>query len=208
MKRAAVQEERQRGGRGGGEEGEGGVEAGLGPQDMPAARILAAEAACAVPATAAAGEGTDLLKFAADRQLASLVQWAKLVPHFSQLPPDDQVLLLRGGWNELMIAGFAHKSLGCPSGIELAGGVLVTRESAYLAGMGAIADRVLDELMERMRTIDMDKTELGCLRAIVLFNPGVKGLQEVARVERLRENVYTTLEEHARSADQYNGKRN
>ena len=42
----------------------------------------------------------------------------------------------------------------------------------------------------------------------MLFNPGVKGLQEVARVERLRENVYTTLEEHARSADQYNGKRN
>lgn len=32
--------------------------------------------------------------------------------------------------------------------------------------------RVLTELVCKMRDMQMDKTELGCLRAIVLFNPG------------------------------------
>ncbi len=32
--------------------------------------------------------------------------------------------------------------------------------------------RVLTELVSKMKDMQMDKTELGCLRAIVLFNPG------------------------------------
>lgn len=35
-----------------------------------------------------------------------------------------------------------------------------------------ISCRVLTELVSKMKDMQMDKTELGCLRAIVLFNPG------------------------------------
>ena len=31
-------------------------------------------------------------KFAAERQLASLVEWAKHIPHFTELPLEDQVV--------------------------------------------------------------------------------------------------------------------
>ncbi|MEQ2218535.1 hypothetical protein XENOCAPTIV_004638, partial [Xenoophorus captivus] len=65
---------------------------------------------------------------AADKQLFTLVEWAKRIPHFSELPLDDQVILLRA------------------------------------------------ELVSKMKDMQMDKTELGCLRAIVLFNPGQFGL--------------------------------
>ena len=41
--------------------------------------------------------------------------------------------------------------------------------------------RVLVELVTKMQEMTMDKTELGCLRAIVLFNPDVKGLKEISR---------------------------
>ena len=58
--------------------------------------------------------------------------------------------------------------------------------------------RVLIELVSKMQEMTMDKTELGCLRAIVLFNPDVKGLQDINRVEQLRERVYATLEEYTR----------
>ncbi|XP_023801254.1 syntaxin-4-like, partial [Cyanistes caeruleus] len=37
---------------------------------------------------------------AADKQLFTLVEWAKRVPHFSGLPLDDQVILLRAGQEE------------------------------------------------------------------------------------------------------------
>ena len=45
----------------------------------------------------------------------------------------------------------------------------------------------------------MDKTELGCLRAIVLFNPDVKSLSDSAHIESLREKVYASLEAYCRS---------
>ena len=57
-------------------------------------------------------------------------------------------------------------------GILLATGLHVHRSSAHQAGVGTIFDRVLTELVAKMREMNMDKTELGCLRAIVLFNPG------------------------------------
>ncbi len=34
---------------------------------------------------------------AADKQLFTLVEWAKRIPNFSDLPLDDQVILLRAG---------------------------------------------------------------------------------------------------------------
>ena len=109
---------------------------------------------------------------AADRQLYQLVEWAKHIPHFTELPVYDQVVLLKAGWNELLIAGFSHRSMDVKDGIVLANGLVVHRNSAHSAGVVAIFDRVLSELVAKMREMRMDKTELGCLRAIVLYNPG------------------------------------
>ena len=80
------------------------------------------------------------------------------------------------------------------------------------------------ELVTKMQEMTMDKTELGCLRAIVLFNPDVKGLKEISRyiltfntlsifisfhlnplpcrVEQLRERVYASLEEYTRTTNE------
>lgn len=83
-------------------------------------------------------------------------------------------------------------------GILLATGLHVHRNSAHSAGVGAIFDRVLTELVSKMRDMQMDKTELGCLRAIVLFNPDSKGLSNPAEVEALREKVYASLEAYCK----------
>jgi len=208
MKREAVQEERQRGSRDKMAEDNDGVEStSLGPGDMPTDRILEAERICDKhELDPIVSEGDDIqakFKFAAEKQLTSLVEWAKRIPHFTELPMDDQVILLRGGWNELMIAGFSHRSVGITNGIRLASGVIVTRENAHASGVGVIFDRVLVELVSKMTEMEMDKTELGCLRAIVLFNPDVKGLKEVNKVEQLRERVYASLEEYTRSTHEH-----
>ncbi|CAI6352571.1 unnamed protein product [Macrosiphum euphorbiae] len=136
---------------------------------------------------------------ATDKQLIQLVEWAKHIPHFKNLPLGDQVLLLRAGWNELMIAAFSHRSISVKDGIVLATGLTVDRDSAHQAGVEAIFDRVLTELVAKMRDMGMDRTELGCLRTIILFNPGSKGLQSVNEVEVLRDKVYVALEEYCRT---------
>ncbi|KAK1792868.1 hypothetical protein P4O66_012129, partial [Electrophorus voltai] len=236
MKREAVQEERQRAK----EKSEAELElAGSSSEDMPVEKILEAELAVE-PKTEACVEGslsspgsspndpvTNICQ-AADKQLFTLVEWAKRIPHFSDLPLDDQVILLRAGWNELLIASFSHRSISVKDGILLATGLHVHRNSAHSAGVGAIfdsqtgmvtagslqsgafyCDRVLTELVSKMRDMQMDKSELGCLRAIVLFNPAVrkyfhyslldsKGLSNPVEVEALRERVYASLEAYCK----------
>jgi len=79
------------------------------------------------------------------------------------------------GWNELLIASFSHQSVTSRDSIVLATGLHVYRNTAHQVGIGPIFDRILTELVSKMREMLMDKTELGCLRAIVLFNPGTCG---------------------------------
>uniref|UniRef100_A0A7N9ARQ7 Retinoic acid receptor RXR n=1 Tax=Mastacembelus armatus TaxID=205130 RepID=A0A7N9ARQ7_9TELE len=213
MKREAVQEERQRGK----ERGENEVESTSSfNEDMPVDKILDAELAVE-PKTETYSDGspgnsgqsgmrytndpvTNICQ-AADKQLFTLVEWAKRIPHFSELPLDDQVILLRAGWNELLIASFSHRSVTVKDGILLATGLHVHRSSAHSAGVGSIFDRwvaVLTELVSKMKDMQMDKTELGCLRAIVLFNPDAKGLSNPPEVEGLREKVYASLESYTK----------
>jgi len=76
------------------------------------------------------------------------------------------------GWNELLIASFSHQSVASRDSIVLATGLHIYRNTAHQVGIGPIFDRILTELVSKMREMLMDKTELGCLRAIILFNPG------------------------------------
>ncbi|KAM9444082.1 retinoic acid receptor RXR-gamma-B isoform 2-T2 [Clarias gariepinus] len=203
MKREAVQEERQRGK----EKCESEVESTCSlNEDMPVEKILGAELAVEPktethtddsPGNSTNDPVTNICQ-AADKQLFTLVEWAKRIPHFSELPLDDQVILLRAGWNELLIASFSHRSVTVKDGILLATGLHVHRSSAHTAGVGSIFDRVLTELVSKMKDMQMDKTELGCLRAIVLFNPDAKGLSNSAEVEMLREKVYASLESYTK----------
>lgn len=212
---AAVQEERQRN-----REREGELEFSVGVnEEMPVEKILEAETAVELKTELHSDGGsagnsphdavTNICQ-TADKQLFALVEWAKRIPHFSELPLDDQVILLRAGWNELLIASFSHRSIALKDGVLLASelqrdsahsagvGAIFDRESVQSAEVGAIFDRVLTELVNKMRDMQMDKTELGCLRAIVLFNPDAKGLSNTSEVELLREKVYASLEAYCK----------
>uniref|UniRef100_A0A8C7Q813 Retinoic acid receptor RXR n=1 Tax=Oncorhynchus mykiss TaxID=8022 RepID=A0A8C7Q813_ONCMY len=203
MKREAVQEERQRN-----KERESEVESTSAiNEEMPVEKILEAEMAVEQKTELQSlslcfsfqpNDPVTNICQAADKQLFTLVEWAKRVPHFSELALDDQVILLRAGWNELLIASFSHRSISVKDGILLATGLHVHRNSAHSAGVGAIFDRVLTELVSKMRDMQMDKTELGCLRAIILFNPDAKGLSSPSEVELLREKVYASLESYCK----------
>ncbi|XP_019355861.2 retinoic acid receptor RXR-gamma isoform X2 [Alligator mississippiensis] len=232
MKREAVQEERQRSRERSENEAESTSNSN---EDMPVERILEAELAVEpktesysdMNAENSTNDPVTNICHAADKQLFTLVEWAKRIPHFSNLTLEDQVILLRAGWNELLIASFSHRSVSVQDGILLATGLHVHRSSAHSAGVGSIFDRVLTELVSKMKDMQMDKSELGCLRAIVLFNPAdvylcasqallwkrafpgcckhhpqlqknAKGLSSPSEVESLREKVYATLEAYTK----------
>lgn len=49
----------------------------------------------------------------------------------------------------------------------------VHRNSAQTAGLAPIFDRILSELSVKMKRLNIDRAELTCLKAIILFNPGM-----------------------------------
>lgn len=47
----------------------------------------------------------------ANKQLYQLIEYARRMPYFEQLQREDQVTLIRAGWNELLIATVAYRSI-------------------------------------------------------------------------------------------------
>jgi len=95
----------------------------------------------------------------------------------------------RVGWNELLIASLAYQSTATSDCITLSRGLCVYRSNAHQLGFGVIFDRILAELVYKMQELVMDRTELGCLRAIILFNPCIFGASSVCSVELKVSNI-------------------
>lgn len=173
MKREAVQEERQRNSK---ERNENEVESSTTPtttnfnHDLLLQQIEQAE--LRIDQKLKKERIVDITE-AVKQQVTQLFEWARTIPHFSELFLEDQCSLVKAGWNELLIAEFAHRSIHANNVLVLANGFYINDQGAKSTGIGDIFQRVLNELVTKMREMNMDKTELGCLRAVVLFNPGI-----------------------------------
>lgn len=130
--------------------------------------------------------------------LASLIAWTKIIPQFESLKRDDQVYLVQSAWNEITIADIAHKSIDYEDVLLIGKNESLSREQAVSTHVEVIFERVMTELVQKMREMNLDRTELGCLKAIVLYNPDIKQLQDSHLVEELREKVYASLETYAK----------
>lgn len=127
-----------------------------------------------------------------------LSAWATQIPHFMDIDYEDQICLLKDGWNELMLADFAHRSINTENELVLSKSLIIDRNSSSSTGLGNVFERILTEVVAKMRDMRLDKTELGCLRAIILFNPDAKGVSQRALVDSQREKVYASLEEYVK----------
>lgn len=152
-----------------------------------------------------------------NRQIYQLVDFARRLPHFTSLQKADQVMLLKSGWNELLIATVAWRSVDYVEADEsvnvmgsqerrwrqplimcIGPNFTMHRNSAALANVTPIFDRILTELTIKMKKLNLDKTELACLKAIILLNSDLRGLRAKNEIDELREKVYASLEEYCR----------
>ena len=104
------------------------------------------------------------------QQLLILVEWAKYIPSFCDLPLDDQVALLRAHAGEHLLLGAARRSLAYRDVVLLGNDMVATRSSSE-PSVARVAARVLDELIQPLRSIQIDDSEFACLKAVVFFDP-------------------------------------
>uniref|UniRef100_A0A8C3Q1S4 Hepatocyte nuclear factor 4-beta n=1 Tax=Chrysolophus pictus TaxID=9089 RepID=A0A8C3Q1S4_CHRPC len=116
------------------------------------------------------------------QQLLVLVEWAKYIPAFCELPLDDQVALLRAHAGEHLLLGVAKRSIPYTDFLLLGNDFIIPMHCPELE-IARVATRILDELVKPLRDIQIDDSEYACLKAIIFFDPGMclSCLQEQAR---------------------------
>lgn len=117
--------------------------------------------------------GIDNVCELAARLLFSTVEWARHAPFFPDLPPADQVALLRLSWSELFVLNAAQAALPLHTAPLLAAAGL---HAAPMAAERAVAFmdqvRAFQEQVDKLGRLQVDSAEYGCLKAIALFTPG------------------------------------
>ncbi|XP_061429173.1 hepatocyte nuclear factor 4-gamma-like isoform X2 [Lethenteron reissneri] len=129
------------------------------------------------------------------QQLLVLVEWAKYIPAFCDLPLDDQVSLLRAHAGEHLLLGVSKRSLPYKE-LLLLGSESVIPRNCPEQELCRVSNRVLDELVRPFRDLQLDDAEFACLKAIVFFDPDAKGLSDAARIKAMRFHVQVLLEDY------------
>ncbi|XP_062305833.1 nuclear receptor subfamily 5, group A, member 5 [Osmerus eperlanus] len=136
----------------------------------------------------------------ADQTLFGLVEWARNSPLFKELKVEDQMVLLQSCWSELLVLDHMCRQVtysreGCI--------YLVTRQqievSTVLSQAGATLSSLVSrtqDLVFKLKALQLDRQEFVCLKYLVLFNPDVKSVQERRQVEQTQERVNRALMEH------------
>ncbi|XP_016363865.1 hepatocyte nuclear factor 4-gamma-like isoform X2 [Sinocyclocheilus rhinocerous] len=129
------------------------------------------------------------------QQLLVLVEWAKYIPAFGELPLDDQVSLLRAHAGEHLLLGVAKRSMPYKDLLLLGNGCVVHRNCPE-PEIGRVSIRVLDELVLSFQDIQIDNNEYAALKAIVFFDPDTKSLRDPSKIKAMRYQVQMSLEDY------------
>ncbi|GLG93062.1 Protein ultraspiracle homolog [Gryllus bimaculatus] len=143
------------------------------------------------------------------QQLLILVEWAKYIPAFTELPLDDQasaifqalVALLRAHAGEHLLLGLARRSMHLKDVLLLGNNCIITRGNPEAGispdlDISRVGGRVMDELVKPLHEVQIDDIEFACLKAIVFFDPNAKGLSDSSRIKNLRYQIQINLEDY------------
>ncbi|KAK7881311.1 hypothetical protein WMY93_029720 [Mugilogobius chulae] len=127
------------------------------------------------------------------QQLLVLVEWAKYIPAFGELPLDDQPAQSSCGRTPL--ARGAKRSMPFKDFLLLGNGCVIHKNCPE-AEISRVANRVLDELVQPFQDIQIDENEYAALKAIVFFDPDAKSLRDPSKIKAMRLQVQMSLEDY------------
>ncbi|XP_053693951.1 hepatocyte nuclear factor 4-gamma [Sabethes cyaneus] len=144
------------------------------------------------------------------QQLLILVEWAKSIPAFVELQLDDQVALLRAHAGEHLLLGLSRRSMHLDDVLLLGNNCIITKQCpdpkvAPNLDISRIGSRIIDELVCAIKDIKLDDSELACIKALVFFDPSIRGLNQPQKIKALRHQVLNNLEDYV-SDKQYDSR--
>lgn len=98
------------------------------------------------------------------------VRWVRCLVPFGTLSKTDQQLLLQESWKELFLLNFAQWSV--PWDLATLFDSPQVRERIPDDTTTCIEMKTVQEILCRFRQLSPDSSEVGCMKAVILFSPG------------------------------------
>ncbi|XP_013885032.1 thyroid hormone receptor alpha isoform X2 [Austrofundulus limnaeus] len=126
--------------------------------------------------------------------ITRVVDFAKKLPMFSELPCEDQIILLKGCCMEIMSLRAAVRYDPQTDTLTLSGEMEVKREHLKNGGLGVVSDAIFD-LGKSLAQFNLDDSEVALLQAVLLMSSDRSGLMSVEKIEQWQD-AYLLAFEH------------
>ncbi|CAG2233551.1 NR1A2 [Mytilus edulis] len=120
--------------------------------------------------------------------IVKVVEFAKGVPGFIQLYVDDQILLLKSCCLEVMCLRAACRYDAEKETLLMHNGMLINKSQIKSEGLGVLVEPIF-EFAVGLSKLQLDKTELSLLSAVLLMQSDRSGLKEPEAVEKLQDEI-------------------
>ncbi|XP_060637900.1 thyroid hormone receptor beta isoform X1 [Anolis sagrei] len=127
--------------------------------------------------------------------ITRVVDFAKKLPMFCELPCEDQIILLKGCCMEIMSLRAAVRYDPESETLTLNGEIAVTRGQLKNGGLGVVSDAIFDLGMS-LSSFNLDDTEVALLQAVLLMSSDRPGLVSVERIEKCQEGFLLAFEHY------------
>uniref|UniRef100_A0A8C6WT86 Thyroid hormone receptor alpha b n=1 Tax=Neogobius melanostomus TaxID=47308 RepID=A0A8C6WT86_9GOBI len=124
--------------------------------------------------------------------ITRVVDFAKKLPMFSELPCEDQIILLKGCCMEIMSLRAAIRYDPESETLTLNGEMAVKREQLKNGGLGVVSDAIFD-LGKSLAQFNLDDTEVALLQAVLLMSSDRSGLTCTDKIEKCQETYLLLL---------------
>jgi len=134
------------------------------------------------------------------QQLILMVEWAKHLNSFRQLPLSSQIGLLRHFAAQHLIICAAFRSMGVQDacGVDavwLTNESCLPRDAPKIPDVNRVAAHVLDHLTAPMRRLNLEEKEYVALKAVAFFDPLAKDVEDSAsEIEGTRQQILNAFE--------------
>lgn len=105
------------------------------------------------------------------------VRWVRCLVPFQTLSKTDQQLLLQESWKELFLLNFAQWSV--PWDLATLFDSPQVRERIPDDPTTCVEMKTVQEILCRFRQLSPDSSEVGCMKAVILFSPGKIAVSDI-----------------------------
>ncbi|XP_048410692.1 thyroid hormone receptor beta isoform X1 [Stegostoma tigrinum] len=127
--------------------------------------------------------------------ITRVVDFAKKLPMFCELPCEDQIVLLKGCCMEIMSLRAAVRYDPESETLTLNGEIAVKREQLKNGGLGVVSDAIFD-LGISLSAFNLDDSEVALLQAVLLMSSDRPGLTSIDKVEKIQESFLLAFEHY------------